>query len=239
MSGPKIMFTLPIFGGIPVTETVTNSWIIMAILVIGSILLTRNLKKIPSGVQVLLEKGVGAIYGMVRETMGQDRLYFTPYIGTLFLFSLFSNLMGLFGFRAPTADLNTTACWALIFFCLVQYFGCKTKGIWGRVKGLAEPIVIITPLNIISEFSTPVAMAFRLFGNMAAGMVITTLLYGALAALSTWFFQLVHLDFLSGFPLFQLGLPALLSVYFDIFTGCIQAYIITMLNMVFIKIAMD
>ena len=166
--------------------------------------------------------------------MGEDKLYFTPYIGTLFLFTLCANLMGLFTFRSPTADLNTTAAFAIIFFGLVQVFSIKANGLKNRIKGFAEPVPVVLPLNIVGEFSTPIALALRLFGNMASGIVVTSLLYQAL----TWVSNLVF-GSITSFPVFAVGLPAVLSIYFDLFTGCMQAFIISMLTMVFVSMAMD
>ena len=187
-------------------------------------------KEPSEGAQVLVEKVVETLYSFVESTMGKDKVFFAPYIGTLFLFSFFSNMLGLFGLRAPTADINTTACWAFIEFMLVQIFSIKRKGVIGRIKGLCDP-PIVTPLNLISEFSTPVSMAFRHFGNIAAGLIITTLLYGALTGLT-------HMVFGANFqiPILAIGLPAVLSVYFDLFTAFMQAFIISMLTMVFTSI---
>lgn len=233
MSGAKIIFVIPIFGGIPISETIVNSWIVMALLVGVSIYLTSNLKKRPKGAQVLVEKGVEILYGLVEDTMGKDKLYFAPYIGTLFLFSVCSNLMGLFALRPPTADLNTTAAWAIIMFGCIQVFSVKSKGLANRVKGFAEPIPVVLPLNLISEFSTPISVAFRHFGNIAAGLIITSLIYGALGGLTEMLFGGLQI------PVLAIGLPAVLSVYFDLFTGFMQAFIICMLTMVFITMAMD
>lgn len=233
MSGPKIIFTLPFFGGIPITETVTNSWLVMAILILLALFLTRNLKKVPDGKQTVAEIGVTALYDLCETTMGKDKIYFAPYIGTLFLFCIFSNLMGLFGFRAPTADLNTTAGWALILFGCIQFFSIKVKGVKARVKGFVEPVPIMLPLNIVGEFSTPISIAFRLFGNISSGVIITALLYGALGGLTTMIFPWLDI------PILALGVPAVLSIYLDLFTGVLQAFIISMLTMVFIKMAME
>ena len=213
MNGPEILFYIPLFGGLPVTETLVNSWIVMAFLIVLSLWLTHDMKKQHiSKKQAVVETVVRMLYQLVGDTMGEDRLYFTPYIGTLFLFTLCANLMGLLTFRSPTADLNTTAAFAIIFFGLVQVF----------------------PLNIVGEFSTPIALALRLFGNMASGIVVTSLLYQAL----TWVSNLVF-GSITSFPVFAVGLPAVLSIYFDLFTGCMQAFIISMLTMVFVSMAMD
>lgn len=233
MTGPKIIFTIPIFNGIPVTETVVNTWIVMAVLVLLSIFLTHNMQKVPKGKQVLVEKGVAMLYNLVENTMGKDKLSFAPYMGTLMLMSLFCSLSSLFGFRPPTADLNTTLCWALITFFMVQINGLRRKGLKKWLKSFAEPVVPMLPLNIISEFSNPISLTFRHFGNIAGGMVITSLLYSGLAALTSIVFNGLQI------PILQIGLPAILSIYFDLFTSIMQAFIFCMLSMVFISMAMD
>ena len=231
MNGPEILFYIPLFGGLPVTETLVNSWIVMAFLIVLSLWLTHDMKK-----QHISKKQVVVkmLYQLVGDTMGEDRLYFTPYIGTLFLFTLCANLMGLLTFRSPTADLNTTAAFAIIFFGLVQVFSIKANGLKNRIKGFAEPVPVVLTLNIVGEFSTPIALALRLFGNMASGIVVTSLLYQAL----TWLSNLVF-GSITSFPVFAVGIPAVLSIYFDLFTGCMQAFIISMLTMVFVSMAMD
>ena len=146
MNGPEILFYIPLFGGLPVTETLVNSWIVMAFLIVLSLWLTHDMKKQHiSKKQVVVETGVKMLYQLVGDTMGEDRLYFTPYIGTLFLFTLCANLMGLLTFRSPTADLNTTAAFAIIFFGLVQVFSIKANGLKNRIKGFAEPVPVVLP----------------------------------------------------------------------------------------------
>ena len=235
MNGPEILFYIPIFGGLPVTETLRNTWIVMAILIGLSLWLTHGMKvRGISKKQVVVEQGVKMLYQMVEDTMGKGRERFAPYIGTLFLFVLFSNFMGMFAMRAPTADLNTTAALVLIYFVLNQYLALKHNGLVGRLKGFVEPIPVMLPLNIVGEFSTPISIALRLFGNIASGIVVTSLLYQAM----TWVSNLIF-GGLSSFPILAVGIPAVLSVYFDVFTDVMQAYIITMLTMVFLSMAME
>lgn len=237
MNGPKIIFTLPFLGGIPVTETVVNFWIVMAIITLACIFLTSNMQKVPKGKQILAEKLVSTIYDLVKQTMGSDKLGFAPYIGTLFIASLLSSLMGLFTLRPPTADLNTTLAWSLITFFLIQINAIRKKRVSGWAKSLAEPIPVMLPMNIVSELSNPVSMSFRHFGNIAAGLVITSLLYSGLAAVSTMLFGVLRIPL--DIPFLQLGLPAILSIYFDLFTSVLQAFIFCMLTMVFVSTAMD
>lgn len=235
MNGPQILWVLPIFGGIPITETVRNAWIAMAFLVIVSKILTHNMQMVPSRKQAAVEMVVSTVYDMVEGTMGKDKLYFAPYIGTLFSFSLCCSIMSMFGFRPPTGDLNTTLCWALITFFMIQYFGIKTKGFKGWLHKFVDPMPLILPLNLVSELATPVSMMFRHFGNIAAGIAITSLLYQGLAFLSSVVLGGLGITI----PIFQLGIPALLSIYFDVFTAALQAFIFSMLTMVFVSGAMD
>ena len=237
VTGPKIMFEIPIFGGIPVTETVTNSWIIMAVIVAVCIYLSSGLKKIPTGKQIIAEKIVGMLYNFVEETMGKGYLRFAPYIGALFTLSILGSLSSLLGMRPLTADLSTTLGWALMTFFTVQFMNIKYNGVKGWLKGFAEPVPFILPINIVGEIANPISMSFRHFGNIAAGMVITSLLYGALAALSSFVLGWIPNSFINSIPIFQLGIPAVLSIYFDLFTSFLQAYIICMLTMVFVSSA--
>lgn len=233
MNGPRIYTEIPIFGGIPITETMVNSWIVMAVIVIFALVATRKLQRVPGKLQSAVEIGVESLYKLVEDTMGKDKLSFAPYIGTLFLFSLLCSLSSLFGLRPPTGDLNTTAGWALVTFFLVQFNGIRRKGIKGWLKGFVEPIPFMLPLNIVSEFANPLSLAFRHYGNIAAGIVITSLVYQGLGGLSSAIFG----SWLP--PILQIGLPAILSIYFDLFTSVLQAFIFCILTMSFVAMAMD
>ena len=184
--GAKIMFTIrediPIIGGVPVTETITTTWIIMAILIIGSIIFTRNLKRIPNGIQNIVETVVGSVYNLTETTMGSDKVGFAPYIGTLMMYLALANLAGLLGVRPPTADLNMTLSLALITFFMIHFNGIRRKGVLGYLKGFTEPFFLLTPINLIGEIATPISLSFRLFGNIVGGSIIMALVYSALAA---------------------------------------------------------
>lgn len=238
MNGPKILFEIPLFGGIPVTETVVNFWYIIGFILVISLILTYKLDvKKPSKRQVIAEWVVRAITNLVEETMGKDKLFFAPFVLTLFMASLLSSLSSLLGLRPPTGDLNTTLGWALMTFVLVQFFGIRKKGVRKHFKGLMDPTPVILPLNIIGELSKPISLSFRHFGNIVAGLVISKLIYDALGGLSTMVFGLIPGDWT--IPIFQIGLPAVLSLYFDLFTSFMQAFIFCMLTMVFISMSMD
>ncbi len=234
VTGPEILFTIPIFGGINITETIVNSWIIMALITLVCVFLTRGLSvRNPSKRQIAAEKLVTMLYDMVRSTMGERNMAFAPYIGTLFTFSVVGSLSSLTGLRPITGDLNTTLGWALVTFFMIQIVGIRHKGFKKWLKGFSEPVAVMTPLNIVSEIANPISMAFRHFGNIASGIVITALIYGSLSALSAAIFA--KIPFLANIPLLQVGIPAVLSLYFDVFTGFLQAYIISMLTMVFVS----
>ena len=235
MNGPKIYFTIPLFGGIGITQTTVSSFVVMLLLCIAAVVLGSNLQKRPSRRQVLVEKGVTMLYDMVESTMGKHNSYWTPYIGALFLSSICGSFIGMTGiFRSSTADLSTTVTWALMtsFIC----WGCSIKrnGVGGWLKGFTEPVVVMTPLNLVSEIAQPISMAFRHFGNILSGTVISTLLYWALASLSHVIFGWLP-GVLSQLQLFQIGIPAFTGLYFDWFGGCIQAFIFCTLTTIFIK----
>lgn len=277
MNGPIIYFIIPIFGGIPITQTVVSSFVVMVCLCVAGILLGRNLQKRPSRRQVLVEKGVTMLYGMVEDTMGKHNAHWTPYIGALFLSSICGSYIGMTGvFRSATADLSTTVTWALMtsFLC----WGCsiKANGVLGWLKGFTEPIVVMTPMNLVSEIAQPISMAFRHFGNIAGGSVLTSLVYSALATVSAALLGLVGKNIvvsaavlviglallvsgihnkkmarkifgivfvatgalallgLSSVPYLEVGIPGILSLYFDVFSGGVQALVFSLLTMVYV-----
>lgn len=236
VTGPKIIFTIPILGGIHITETIVNGWIVMAVITLICFILGRNLSvRNPSKRQLVAEKLVSMLTNLLSDTMGKHNMFFLPYIGALFSYSILSSLSGLTGLRAPTGDLNTTIAFALIAFILIQFYNIKNKGVLGWLKGFVEPVPFLLPLNIVGEIANPVSMAFRHFGNIASGIVITTLIYGALAAASQMLIGWIPV--IGNIPILQVGLPAILSIYFDVFTSFLQAYIISMLTMVYVGAA--
>ena len=126
VNGPKILFEIPILGGIPITETIFNGWLVVIAISIVCFILGRNLSvRRPSKRQIIAEKLVLTLKNLVEETMGSHNLFFLPYIGALFSYSILSSLCGLLGLRAPTGDLNTTFAFALIAFVLIQFYNIK------------------------------------------------------------------------------------------------------------------
>ncbi len=227
--GPYKVIELP--GGIIISQTVTVTWFIMFLLAVFAYVATKKFDKIPGKFQNFVEMLVESIYNLTKQTMGDDKVRFAPYMGTLLLFIGISNISGLFGLRPPTADVNTTFALSIMTFIMVQYNGAKSKGIKGHMKGFLEPMPFLLPLNIIGELANPVSLAFRLFGNVVGGVIIMVLLYNALGSISGAIGMTI--------PIFQVGIPAVLHMYFDLFAGLLQSFIFTMLTMVFISMAMD
>lgn len=171
--------------------------------------------EVPTGFQNVVEFVVETLQGFVNSSMGVHGKKYVNYVGTLFLFVLLSNISGLFGLRPPTADYGTTFSLALITFVMIQYNNIKHNK-FGAVTDLFQPLWFLFPINLIGEIATPISMSLRLFGNVMAGTVMMALYYGLL-------------------PIFaKLGIPAALHVYFDLFSGAIQAYVFSMLTMVFV-----
>lgn len=229
--GPRVVFTIP-GTSIAVTETVTVTWFIMILIMIFVIVATRKLERVPKGLQIVTETLVSGIDKLTAQTMGEKNLAFSPYVGMLLIYLAMANLAGLVGLRPPTADVNTTMSLAIMTFLMTQFFGAKTKGIFGFLKGFFEPMPLLLPLNILGELANPISLSFRLFGNIVGGLIIMNLLYGALGGLT---------NFLLGVsvPIFQVGVPAFLHIYFDLFAGLLQSFIFAMLTMVFVSMAME
>ena len=192
VDGAFVYFTIPIFGGIPITQTTVSHLIVTIFLCTASILLGKRLKKRPDGLQVMVEKGVMMLHNMVVETMGAHNAHWMPFIATIFLSSICGSFIGLTGFlRSSTADLSCTLVWALMVSVIIWYNNIKNNGFLGWLKGFTEPIVVMTPMNVISEIAQPISMAFRHFGNIAGGGVITTLIYTSLSMASAAVLKLI------------------------------------------------
>ena len=241
VNGPGIYFSfdLPLVGEVKITQTVLSLLVVTVGLIVLAFIVNKNNKKRPGGLQVVAEKLVTMLYNLVEDTMGKHNSRFAPYIGTLFLSSIFGTLIGMTQiFRSTTADLSVTAAWALVTTGMVWYYNIKNFGFKSWLKGFTEPIVVMTPMNIVSEIATPVSMAFRHFGNVAGGSVLTALIYWALAHLSNMVLSWIPQAALNYVPrIFQIGVPAFLSIYFDLFSGFVQALVFSLLTMVYVGAA--
>ena len=247
ISGAKVYFTIPtdipILGDLQISETMVVSWIVMLLITGLCIWLTHDLKvENISKRQALAEMLVEQANKFVVGNMGEKFRHMIPFVAALFVTSVVSNLISLIGLRSPTADLSTEAAWAVVVFIMITAQKIKTGGFGGYLKGFTTPIAIMTPFNVLSELATPISMACRHFGNILSGVVINGLIYGALAVASSALLGLlpgVLGNVLSQIPIFDVGVPAILSVYFDWFSGFMQAFIFCMLTVMYIANAAE
>ena len=290
LNGAKILYAIhtdiPLLGDFKITQTLVVSWLVMALLSGLAFWLTRDLKvDNVSKRQVVAEFLVETLDNFVHGMMGSHFDQYIPLVGTIFALSVTSNLISVLGFWSPTADLNTELAWAVVVFILITYHKLKANGLGGYLKGFTEPVAVMTPMNIVSEIAQPVSMAFRLFGNVMGGGVITSVLYAALSTASAAVLNLIagngllvclivtgmgiaglavslkkkkkliwkllslvlavvgalallqYFGVASNIPILQIGLPAVLSLYFDLFSGFIQAFVFCLLSMVYISSA--
>ena len=277
VDGAFIYYVIPVLGGIPITQTMVSTLIVTILLCSAFVYLGTHLKKRPDAKQVLVEKGVMMLYNMLADTMGAHNIHYLPLIGTIFLSSICSSLIGMTGLlRSATADLSVPLVWAVTVSVIIWRNTIKRDGIGSFLKNY------INPMNLVSDVAQPASMALRHFGNVAGGGVITSILYTALSMVSAvvlnaisssgWaisavmmaagaglfllgmkkgklifkilagvlfalglFGLLQALDVFSGVPLLAFGIPAVLSLYFDLFSGFVQALVFTLLSMVYIS----
>ena len=247
ISGAKVFFDLPIdlpvLGKLQISETLVISWLVMLLITGLCIWLTHDLKvenisKRQAVAELIVEKANSFVIG----NMGEKFRHMIPFVAALFATSVVSNLISLIGLRSPTADLSTEAAWAVVVFIMITSQKIKTNGFGGYLKGFTTPIAVMTPFNILSELATPVSMACRHFGNILSGVVINALIYGALALASSKLLGLlpgIIGDVLAKIPILDVGIPAITSVYFDWFSGVMQAFIFCMLTVMYIANAAE
>jgi len=226
----KTIFTFTLFNiEIPITETVIISWAVMLIIIIASIILTRKLKEVPTGPQAILEVGVEFLNNFSKNQFGRFSKYLGHYIGSLFLFLLLSNLMGIFSpvevkafgmeftppflIRPPTRDINVTAAFGVLTILMTIIFGFAARGFGGWFKRLLYPLPVMLPFNIMDYGTRLLSLTLRLFGNMLGGLVMMYLIEGLLPIL----------------------LPPIMAIYFDLFDGILQAAIFVFLTCIYIS----
>ena len=211
-------FTIPILGGIPIAESVVITWVIMAFMVILSICLTRNFKvENPGRRQIAVEYCVTALQNMVKGIIGEEGKRYVPYLVTVIVYIGIANIIGLFGMKPPTKDLNVTAALAVMSIVLIEYAGIRAKGVKKWAKSFAEPVAIVAPLNVLEIFIRPLSLCMRLFGNVLGAFVVMELLKIIMPAI----------------------LPIPFSLYFDVFDGLIQAYVFVFLTSLYLGEAME
>lgn len=296
ITGAPIYFTIPLFGGIPITGTIVGSLLVTVIVLGVCAFLTRGLQlRAVTKRQVVAEFLVETAQNFVNGNMGVRFAYYGPFVAALFVSSLLASLLSLIGLFPPTGDVSTTMAWALMVFVLITYNKIRAGGIGGYLLGFTQPIPVLTPFNILSELATPISMAFRHFGNIVSGTVITALLYAALAAASAGLMNLLGRSIIvaalvlaggialllkhrkekaagagkfshklfgivltvlgalaclsllpagwgemfASIPILQAGIPAIFSVYFDLFSSAMQAFIFCMLTTLYIANAAE
>ena len=207
-------FTIPLFGGIKISESVAVTWIIMAVVVLLCVIFVRNLSvENPGKAQLLLESAIGKGVDFFEDVMGKENRRYIPYLITVLIYIGIANLIGLFGFKPPTKALNVTAALAVMSIILVEYSGIHAKGVKGWVKSFVEPSPIIAPINVMELFIKPLSLCMRLFGNVLGAFVIMELLKTVVPVLA----------------------PIPFSFYFDIFDGLLQAYVFVFLTALFMN----
>jgi len=231
ITGAQIYFTVPLpIQDLPITSAQINSWLIIVSVLGFCLYMTHGIRaKAETKRQLLAEWAVEITEKMVQGSMGEFFSGYAPMIAAILVLSAFSSLISLFGLFPPTSDINIVGGWAILVFILITYY--KLKGGMGNyLKGFTEPIFVMAPLNVLSEIATPVSMAFRHYGNVLSGSVIAVLIASALQGASAKLLGWLP-GFLGEIPFLQIGVPAVLSLYFDIFSSCMQAYIFAMLTM--------
>lgn len=217
MTSPLSSIALFNLGPIPITAGVVVTWAIMAVLVLGSILLTRRLSSFPTAIQAALELIVDTVDNQIRDTMRIEPAPYRAFIGTLFVFIFVANWSSLVpGIEPPTAHLETDAALALLVFLAVIWFGIRAGGVRGYLSTFASPNPIMIPLNFIESLTRTFSLLVRLFGNVMSGVFVIGIVL-SLAGL------------LVPIPLMAL----------DLLTGAVQAYIFSVLAMVFIAGAVN
>lgn len=217
------VFKYNFFGNeVWITTTHMCMLIVLLVLFIFGVFARRamlNATEVPTGFQNVVELIVEMLDGMVDATMGKNGRNFRNYIGTIFIFILISNISGLFGLRPPTADYGVTLPLGLMTFTLIHFNKFRYQKVSGVIKGLCDPWPFWAPINIIGDIAVPVSLSLRLFANVLSGTVMMALVYGLLSKIALFW-------------------PAVLHIYFDMFSGAIQTYVFCMLTMTYISDAM-
>ena len=236
ITGARIFFTVPMpLQDMPITESQVNTWLVMLSLLGLCLFLTHGIADDKRNArQMIAEWAVEQCENLVKQNMEHDIFAgYGPFVAGIMALSVCSSLLTLIGLYPPTSDLNIVGGWALLVFILIMKNKLKA-GPGHYLKSLVDPIPVMAPMNIIGEFATPISMSFRHYGNVLSGSVISALLAWALGNLT----KLV-LGWLPGFlgeiPFLRIGIPAVLSLYFDLFSGCMQAFIFAMLTMLYVS----
>ncbi len=234
ISGALIYFEIPMpIQNLVITESQINSWLVIIGILGLCLYMTHGMNsRMPTKRQHFAEMIVNLCDKLVVGNMGEYFKGFSPFIAAILALSAFSSLIALCGLYPPTSDINIVGGWAILVFILITYYKMKCGPLF-YIKSLSDPIAM-APLNIIGEVATPISMAFRHYGNVLSGSVISVLLATGLGYLSNMVLGWLP-GFLGEFPFLRIGIPAVLSIYFDVFSGLLQAYIFAMLTMLYVS----
>lgn len=214
------VFTIP-GTNIVIDETTVVSWIIMAVIVVASFLLTRNLK-VEGEIgkrQLLLEMCYEKMQGFFCKIIGKKGEKYMPWLMSVAIYIGACNMVGIFGFKPPTKSMQVTAAMALTSIIIVQAAGIKERGLKGHLKSFAKPVWIVTPINILELFIKPLSLCMRLFGNIIGAFII--------------------MELIKSVVFLKIGVPVVFSLYFDLFDGFLQAYIFVFLTSLYIQEAVE
>jgi len=226
--GTRIIFGL-FDGKVFITETVCFGVLVALAMIIFALVSTRNMQTVPHGIQLVAELIVSGIYSLTTTTLGHKNSHYAPYVGTLFIYLILCNALGLIGFRPVTADVNTAFACSIITFLVIQGSSIKTRGLKAHLKHYGEPYPFMYPIMVIKDLTLPISLAFRLFGNITGGMIIMALTFTGLHHAT----EAMHIEI----PFLQFLIPLPLNLFFDVFEPVLQAFIFTMLTMAFIATA--
>lgn len=214
------VFTIP-HTDISVDETTVVSWIIMAALTILAIILTRNLKvqgeisKRQQFLEVCMDKMITFFKGL----LGEKALKYMPWLMSAAIYIGACNMIGILGFKPPTKSMQVTAALAFTSIVVVQIAGIREKKLKGHLKSFAQPVAIVTPINLLEVIIKPLSLCMRLFGNVIGAFII--------------------MELIKSVVFFKIGVSLAFSFYFDLFDGFLQAYIFVFLTAMYIQEAVE
>lgn len=212
------VFTLPVFGGIGISESLIVTWICMAVIIVLALWLTHDLKVDHiSKRQAFAEFCVTKLESVMNGVVGEQGKGYVTYLLTVLFYLAIANIIGIFGFKSPTKDLSVTATLAIMSIILVEAAGIRSKHVKGWLKSFTQPVGIVTPINILEVFTRPLSLCMRLFGNVLGSFVIMELIKMVVPYV----------------------LPAVMSLYFDLFDGILQAYVFVFLTGLYISSATE
>ena len=231
LTGARIFFTIPMpLQDFYVTESQINSLLVTITILFFCLYMTHGIhERVHLKRQHFAELIIEKADGLVLENMGEYFQGYAPFIIAMLALSAVSSLSSLIGLFPPTSDINVVGGWAILVFILITYYKMKCGPLY-YLKSFTEPIALLAPINFLSEFATPVSMSFRHYGNILSGTVISTLIAVGLSGLSSLVLGWLP-GFLGDISWLRVGIPAVLFIYFDVFSGCLQAFIFAMLTM--------